>query len=86
MIVRATVSSPAARITPDVAESSRFPDLAAAGAHIDAWYACYHLKEATVAAYALWRLMEQPGRRVPWTYAGTYAAALALVAHAIGGL
>ncbi len=27
-------------------------DLAAAGARIDAWYACYHLKDAPVAAYA----------------------------------
>jgi hypothetical protein len=35
----------------------------------------------TVAAYALWRLMQRPGRRVSWTYAGTYAAALALVLY-----
>ena len=27
-------------------------DLAAAGARIEAWYACYHLKDAPVAAYA----------------------------------
>ena len=27
-------------------------DLAAAGGRIDAWYACYHLKDAPIAAYA----------------------------------
>lgn len=36
---------------------------------------------ATLAAYALWRLIERPGRRASWTYAGTYAAALALVLY-----
>ena len=35
----------------------------------------------TVAAYALWRLIEVPGRRAYWTYAGAYAAALALVLY-----
>jgi hypothetical protein len=43
---------------------------------------------ATVAAYALWRLMERPERRASRTYAGTYAAALALVlyTHYIPGI
>ena len=35
----------------------------------------------TLAAYALWRLMERPERRASWTYAVTYAAALALVLY-----
>src|ERR1035441_5160644 len=39
---------------------------------------------ATLAAYALWRLMEQPGRRATWTYAA--ALALVLYTHYIPGI
>ena len=38
----------------------------------------------TVAAYALWRLMERPGRRASWTYAA--ALALELYTHYIPGI
>ena len=42
----------------------------------------------TVAAWALWRLMERPERRACWTYASTYGAALALVfyTHYVPGI
>lgn len=39
---------------------------------------------ATVAAYALWRLIERPRRRAPWTYAA--ALALVLYTHYIPGI
>ena len=47
-------------------------------------YYSLQLLVATVAAYALWRLIEQPGRRAPWTYAA--ALALVLYTHYLAGI